>query len=166
MHQQPITQEHSTMTAIREGDRAPDFRGETQTGNHIQLSDFLGKQAVVLYFYPRDNTPGCTAQACSFRDAYQDFVDAGAAVVGVSGDSLARHQQFAAGQKLPFHLLSDEDGALRAAYGVPKTFGLLPGRVTYVIDKQGIVRQVFNSQFFASKHVREALATVRQLAAE
>lgn len=154
------------MADIREGDPAPDFSGETQTGEHVSLNDYRGKQAVVLYFYPRDNTPGCTAQACAFRDAYQDFVQAGAAVIGVSGDSLARHEKFATGQKLPFQLLSDEDGTLRAAYGVPKTFGLLPGRVTYVIDKQGIVRQVFNSQFFAGKHVTEALARVRKLAAE
>ncbi len=154
------------MPSIQVGDAAPTFTGQTQTGETISLPDFLGKQTVVLYFYPKDNTPGCTAQACAFRDAYEDFVQAGAVVIGVSGDSLTSHQQFTAGKKLPFLLLSDADGSLRKAYGVPKTFGLIPGRVTYVIDKQGIVQQVFNSQFFAAKHVKEALATVRKLVGE
>lgn len=151
------------MPAIQVGDAAPDFTGQTQTGETISLRDYRGQQAVVLYFYPKDNTPGCTAQACAFRDAYEDFEQAGAVVIGVSSDSLASHQQFTAGKKLPFLLLSDEDGSLRKAYGVPSTLWLLPGRVTYVIDKQGIVQQVFNSQIFASRHAKEALATVQRL---
>lgn len=151
--------------AIQVGDPAPDFTGKAQTGETISLRDFRGKQAVVVYFYPADNTPGCTAEACAFRDAYQDFVDAGAAVIGISGDSVESHSKFAEGKKLPFLLLSDADGELRKAYGVPKTLWLMPGRVTYVIDKQGIVQQVFNSQLFATQHVKEALATVRKLAA-
>ncbi|WP_425616465.1 peroxiredoxin [Anatilimnocola sp. NA78] len=154
------------MPAIRVGDSAPDFIGTAQTGARVALADYLGKQTVVLYFYPRDNTAVCTAQACAFRDAYQDFVQAGAVVIGVSSDSLERHQEFTQGRQLPFLLLSDADGSLRKAYGVPKTLGLLPGRVTYVIDKKGVVRQIFNSQFFASKHVTEALGTVRKLVAE
>ncbi|QDU25783.1 Putative peroxiredoxin bcp [Anatilimnocola aggregata] len=154
------------MAAIQVGDRAPEFSGVAQSGELVSLADYLGKQIIVLYFYPRDNTPVCTAQACAFRDAYQDFQQAGAVVIGVSSDSLERHQDFAQGQRLPFLLLSDEDGSLRKAYGVPKTLGLLPGRVTYVIDKQGIVRQVFNSQFFGGKHVTSALAMVKQLVAE
>lgn len=149
--------------ALQVGDVAPDFTGQAQTGETISLHDFRGQQAVVVYFYPADNTPGCTAEACAFRDAYQDFVDAGAAVIGISGDSLESHRNFAAGKKLPFLLLSDADGALRKAYGVPKSLWLMPGRVTYVIDKQGIVQQIFNSQLFATQHVKEALATVRKL---
>ena len=154
------------MPAIRVGDQAPNFTGVAQTGEQVALADYLGKQTVVLYFYPRDNTAVCTAQTCAFRDAYQDFVQAGAVVIGVSSDSLERHQEFTKGRQLPFLLLSDADGSLRKAYGVPKTLGLLPGRVTYVIDKKGIVRQIFNSQFFAGKHVTEALGTVRKLVAE
>lgn len=152
------------MAAIQIGDRAPNITGTTQSGEQVSLAAYLGKQTVVLYFYPADNTAVCTAQACAFRDAYEDFVAAGAVVIGVSGDSQASHDRFAAGKQLPFLLLSDADGAMRKAFGVPKTLGLLPGRVTYVIDKQGIVRLVFNSQFFAGKHVKEALAMVRQLA--
>ena len=152
--------------AIQIGDAAPDFSKETQTGETISLGSFRGQRAVVLYFYPQDNTPGCTTEACAFRDAYEDFAAAGAVVIGVSGDSLESHRQFATAKKLPFLLISDADGSLRKAYNVPKTFGLLPGRVTYVIDKVGIVRHIFNSQFFAGKHVTEALAMVRKLAAE
>jgi thioredoxin-dependent peroxiredoxin len=150
--------------AIQVGDPAPDFTGKAQTGETISLHDYRGKQAVVVYFYPADNTPGCTAEACAFRDSYQDFVDAGAVVIGISGDSLDSHAKFAEGKQLPFLLLSDADGALRKAYGVPKTLWLMPGRVTYVIDKQGIVQQVFNSQLFATQHVKEALAMVKKLA--
>jgi peroxiredoxin Q/BCP len=149
------------MAAIQVGDEAPNFTRVAQTGETISLRDFRGKQAVVVYFYPADNTPGCTAEACAFRDAYQDFTDAGAAVIGISGDSQDSHQKFATGKKLPFLLISDADGELRRAYGVPKTLWLLPGRVTFVIDQEGIVRQVFNSQLFATQHVKEALATVR-----
>lgn len=149
---------------IQIGDEAPDFTREAQTGETISLRDYRGKQIVVLYFYPADNTPGCTTEACAFRDAYEDFVQAGAVVIGVSGDSLESHRQFAAGKKLPFLLISDASGELRKAYGVPKTLFVLPGRVTFVIDKQGLVQHVFNSQLYASKHVTEALAIVRQLA--
>jgi peroxiredoxin Q/BCP len=151
--------------SIQIGDRAPEVTGTTQTGETISLANYLGKQTVVLYFYPKDNTPVCTAQACAFRDVYEDFVAAGAVVIGVSSDSPASHEKFATGKDLPFILLSDQEGSLRKAFGVPKTLGLLPGRVTYVIDKQGIVRHVFNSQFFAGKHVKQALAMVQQLAA-
>jgi peroxiredoxin Q/BCP len=152
------------MAAIQVGDSAPDFTGTAQTGETISLHDYRGKQAVVVYFYPADNTPGCTAQACAFRDAYQDFTDAGAVVIGISGDSATSHEKFAEGKKLQFLLLSDANGALRKSFGVPKTMWVMPGRVTYVIDKQGIVQQVFNSQLFATQHVKEALATVKKLA--
>lgn len=148
---------------IQEGDRAPNFTAETHTGRKISLADFQGKQAVVLYFYPKDGTSICTKEACAFRDAYEDFVQAGAAVIGVSVDSLESHRSFAADKQLPFLLIGDEDGALRKLFGVPKTFGLLPGRVTYVIDREGVVRHVFNSQLFAGRHVSEALEIVRKL---
>jgi len=152
------------MKPVQTGDRAPDFTATAHDGQVISLTDFRDKQLVVLYFYPKDETPGCTQQACAFRDAYEDFVQAGAVVIGVSSDSSASHQAFASGHRLPFLLLTDSDGALRKAFGVPKTLGLLPGRVTYVIDRQGIVRHVFNSQFQSERHISEALKIVRQLA--
>ena len=154
------------MKAIQAGDRAPDFTARAHNGQQMSLADFRGKQVVVLYFYPRDGTPVCTKEACGFRDAYEAFVGAGAVVIGVSGGSPASHVAFAERQRLPFHLLSDSDGALRKAFGVPRTLGLFPGRVTYVIDKQGVVRHVFNAQFTAERHVDEALETVRKLADE
>jgi peroxiredoxin Q/BCP len=119
-----------------------------------------------LFFYPGDGTPVCTAEACAFRDAYTSFTDAGAVVVGVSADSLDSHREFAANHRLPFLMLSDADGQIRKVFGVPKTLGIFPGRVTYVIDKQGVVRHIFSSQLGASRHVAEALKIVEQLARE
>jgi peroxiredoxin Q/BCP len=152
------------MGSIKVGDVAPDFSLPAQSGQRVALAEFRGDNAVVLFFYPKDGTPVCTKEACSFRDAYEDFVQAGAVVIGVSSDSAESHQAFASGHRLPFLLLADADGALRAAYGVPKTLGIMPGRVTYVIDKAGIVRHIFNSQFAADRHVSETLAVVRHLA--
>lgn len=116
---------------------------------------------MVLYFYPKDETPGCKRQACAFRDSYRDFADAGAEVIGVSSDSDDSHRSFAAHHELPFRLLADGDGSLRKAFGVPKTLGLLPGRVTYLIDSGGIVRHVFSSQLAPERHIKEALAILR-----
>ena len=148
---------------IAVGDKAPDFKLRDQTGKEVSLGDFRGKKAVVLYFYPKDETPGCTKEACSFRDSYEDFVKAGAEVIGVSGDSVAKHQSFAEHHRLPFTLLADEGNNLRKTYGVPATLWILPGRVTYVIDKQGTVRHVFDSQLQATKHIDEALSVIRTL---
>jgi peroxiredoxin Q/BCP len=152
------------MPRIKVGDRAPDFTAVAQDGREVSLADYLGKKAVVVYFYPKDNTSVCTAQACSFRDAYEDFVKAGAEVIGVSSDDTESHRGFAEKQHLPFVLVSDEKKSLRKAFGVPSTLGLIPGRVTYVIDREGIVRHIFNSQLNASRHISESLETVRQLA--
>jgi peroxiredoxin Q/BCP len=151
------------MKHIQLGDPAPAFSASDTQGKPVALADFIGKQALVLFFYPADESPVCTKEACAFRDAYQDFTTAGAEVIGVSSDSSASHQQFAEHHRLPFRLISDEDGALRKAFGVPKTLGVLPGRVTYLIDKQGIVRHLFNSQLNAEKHVTEALQMLRHL---
>ena len=152
------------MSRIREGDRAPDFIAKSHEGENVALADFHGKKTVVLYFYPKDETPGCTKEACGFRDAYEDFARAGAVVIGVSGDSEGSHRSFASRHRLPFLLVSDEDGALRRAFGVPRTLGLLPGRVTYVIDPQGVVRHVFDSQLFVGRHVSDALEIVERVA--
>lgn len=149
--------------SINVGDPAPDFTLKDQNSTDTSLAEYRGKQAVVLYFYPKDETPVCTKEACAFRDNYEAFVEAGAAVIGVSSDSVDSHRSFAEGRSLPFRLLSDERSELRKLYGVPKALGLMPGRVTYVIDKNGIVRETFNSMLFADKHVQGALKTVRQL---
>jgi thioredoxin-dependent peroxiredoxin len=145
------------------GERAPDFTLPDQEGKDVHLSDLLGKKNIVLYFYPKNDTLGCTAEACSFRDSYEVFKDAGAEVIGVSSDSVDSHQHFATKHRLPYILLSDAGGALRKQYGVPATFGLLPGRVTYIIDKQGIVRHIFSSQFTPQKHITEALNTLQSM---
>ena len=153
------------MASIGVGATAPDFTKTTQDGETITLSQYRRDKAVVLYFYPKDETSGCTAEACTFRDNYEDFVEAGAVVIGVSQDSDRSHKRFAEHHRLPFILVSDRDNALRKAYGVPKTMGLIPGRVTYVIDREGVVRHVFNSQINVKKHVRDALEVVKRLSA-
>jgi len=144
---------------IQVGDKAPDFTLPAQSGAPVRLQYRLGERAVVLYFYPKDDTRGCTAEACAFRDSYEAFADAGAEVIGVSSDSVGKH-------KLPFTLLSDEDSQVRKRYGVPAVLGLLPGRVTYVIDRRGLVRHTFNSMTNINQHVGDALEVVRQLQAE
>jgi thioredoxin-dependent peroxiredoxin len=143
---------------VEVGDVAPDFTLPSQTGEEVSLSDFLGKKrAIVLFFYPKDDTPGCTKEACSFRDGYEQFEKLKAEVIGISSDSVSSHQRFAQRHGLPFVLLSDEGGEVRKLYGVPNTLGLFPGRVTYVIDEEGVVRHVFSSQLGVTKHVEEAL---------
>jgi thioredoxin-dependent peroxiredoxin len=151
---------------IQVGDKAPDFTLPSQSGEPVRLQDRLGQGVVVLYFYPKDNTRGCTAEACAFRDSHEVFTDAGAEVIGISSDSVDRHSAFAAKHQLPFTLLSDQGGQVRKLYGVPAVLGLLPGRVTYVIDRQGRVRHVFSSMTNIGQHVSDALETVRQLQAE
>jgi peroxiredoxin Q/BCP len=151
-------------TGLAAGDRAPEFTLENQEGKPVSLAEFRGRKNVVLYFYPKDDTPGCTRESCAFRDQFEAFGDVGAEVIGVSGDSAASHRAFAAKHRLPFTLLSDPSGKVRAAFGVPATLGMLPGRVTYVIDKQGVIRHAFNSQLNPAKHVDEALRVLASLA--
>jgi peroxiredoxin Q/BCP len=147
------------------GTKAPEVSFTRGDGSVVQLAELVGKKTLVLYFYPKDDTPGCTAEACSFRDSYEDFLKAGADVVGVSADDSGSHEAFKAKHKLPFTLLSDPDGAAAKALGVKKTFGLIAGRVTFVIDRQGVVQHRFDSQLRVNKHVEEALALVKQLEA-
>jgi peroxiredoxin Q/BCP len=151
---------------VQAGDKAPDFTLPSQSGNPVRLYDRLGERVVVLYFYPKDYTRGCTAEACAFRDSHEVFTDAGAEVIGVSSDSVDKHAGFAGRHQLPFTLLSDKGGQVRKSFGVPSTFGLIPGRVTYVIDRAGVVRHVFGSMSNIDQHVSDALATVRRLQAE
>ncbi|MDY7024700.1 MAG: peroxiredoxin [Cyanobacteriota bacterium] len=151
--------------AVKVGDTAPDFTLTSQTGESVNLADFRGKTAVVLYFYPKDDTPGCTKEACAFRDSYQVFKDAGAEVIGVSSDSAVSHEKFAQKYNLPFILLSDAGNKVRQLYGVPATLWILPGRVTYVIDKEGVVRHIFDSMLDFNAHVDEALRTLKGIPA-
>lgn len=152
------------MSLLNVGDKAPDFTLRNSEGEDISLSALIGKKNIVLYFYPKDETPGCVKEACSFRDQYEDFTDAGAEVVGVSNDSVNTHKKFIANRNLPFVLLSDPGGKVARAYGCKKNlFGLLPARVTFIIDQKGIIRNVFESQFKVDQHVGGALEIIKQL---
>jgi peroxiredoxin Q/BCP len=145
---------------VETGSIAPDITLPDQDGNPVTLSALRGRW-VVVYFYPADDTPGCTAESCSFRDSHEEFVEAGATVIGISSDSVESHKRFATKHRLPFTLLADVDGTARKAFGVGRTLGLLPGRVTFVIDPQGVVRMSFSSQFRPTRHIDEALAVIR-----
>jgi thioredoxin-dependent peroxiredoxin len=149
-----------TKDGVGVGSRAPDFTLPSQSGEMVNLKDFLGEKLVILYFYPKDNTPGCTKEACAFRDEHEQFGKLDAEVIGVSSDSVESHRRFAEKHDLSFTLLSDEGGKVRKLYGVPNTFGIFPGRVTYVIDEAGVVRHVFSSQIEAVKHVEGALKSL------
>jgi thioredoxin-dependent peroxiredoxin len=151
---------------IQAGDKAPDFTLPSQAGDKVRLSDQVGQRVVVLYFYGKDESGGCTKEACAFRDNYEVFAEAGAEVIGVSSDSVDSHAAFASHHNLPFTLLSDANGEARKAYGVPSVLGMLPGRVTYVIDRTGTVRHVFNSMTNIAGHVSETLDVVKKLQTE
>ncbi|MCG3172951.1 MAG: putative peroxiredoxin bcp [Myxococcota bacterium] len=146
--------------AVRVGAPAPGFLLTAQNGKPVSLADFRGKW-VVLYFYPRDETPGCVAESCAFRDAYEDFTAAGAEVIGVSDDSVDSHQKFAANRRLPFLLLSDPGGGVRHIYGVKRLFGVSKQRMTFVIDPDGVVRYIFSSQVEPKGHVTRTLEFIR-----
>jgi thioredoxin-dependent peroxiredoxin len=148
---------------IHEGQAAPSFTLKDASGKPWSLDALRAKGPVVLFFYPRDESPICTREVCSFRDAHQDFVGAGATVVGISSDGEAAHASFARKQQLNYLLLSDPGGAVRKAYGIPKTLGLVDGRATFVIDASGIVRMAYAAQLVAEGHTTRALETVRAL---
>lgn len=149
--------------ALQVGDKIPNFSAKDNKGNDFDSNSIIGKKPVVIYFYPKDNTPGCTAQACSFRDQYEDFKDLGAEVIGISSDSVSSHEKFIQKYKLPFILLSDSNKKIRHLFGVKANlFGLLPGRVTYVADKNGIIQLVFDSMM-ASSHIPKALKIITKI---
>lgn len=148
---------------VNVGDTAPDFTLTSQKGEQVSLSQFRGKKNVVLYFYPKDETRGCTREACTFRDSFELFTDLGAEVIGVSADTVESHKAFAQHYNLPFTLLSDMDNIVRKKYGAESTIGFIPGRVTFVIDKNGVVRHVFSSQLQPEKHVEEARQVLKKL---
>jgi peroxiredoxin Q/BCP len=148
---------------LKVGDIIPNFKAKDANGNDFDSENIVGKKPLVIYFYPKDNTPGCTAEACSFRDQYEDFKDLGAEVIGISSDSVSSHQQFSEQYKLPFILLSDNDKKIKTLFGVPSgLFGLLPGRVTYVTDKNGVIQMIFDS-VLATKHIPKALQAIKKL---
>jgi len=148
---------------IRIGDEVPDFMLLSSSNKKFSIQNYVGKKNIVLYFYPKDNTPGCIREACAFRDSYEVFKKMGAEVIGVSSDSQKKHQEFVKKYNLPFILLSDEEKKVRKKFGVPSTLGLIAGRVTYVIDKKGIVRHIFSSQFQPTKHIDEAKEVLKKL---
>ncbi|KAL5995749.1 hypothetical protein ACLOJK_025818 [Asimina triloba] len=148
---------------VSKGGAPPSFTLKDQDGRNVSLSKFKGKP-VVVYFYPADETPGCTKEACAFRDSYEKFKKAGAEVIGISGDDPSSHKAFAQKYRLPFTLLSDEGDKIRKEWGVPSDlFGTLPGRQTYVLDKNGVVQLVYNNQFQPEKHVAETLKLLQSL---
>ena len=147
------------------GDKAPDFSLNDQSGKTRSLRATKGK-VLVLFFYPKDDTPGCTIEACGFRDEYSSFSKYGVNVWGVSNDSLESHKDFSEKYNLPFPLLIDNENNLRKRYEVPSILGVIPGRVTYVIDKSGEIRLIFNNLLDGKAHVRNALSLVRELSTQ
>jgi peroxiredoxin Q/BCP len=166
----PATMTNEATRLPRVGDPAPDFRLPSTEGRNIALSDYRGKQAVVLYFYPKDDTPGCTKEACAFRDLRGEFNAAGAEILGVSTDPLDSHHRFRTKYGLQFPLLADEDHAVQDRYGAwgPKTVGdrTFTGtlRSTYLIDRNGVIRGVYPN-VTVDGHADVVLAAVRDLAA-
>jgi len=153
------------MSGLKEGDKVPVFKLPDQDGKMIDVAERIGKQPLVIYFYPKDFTSGCTMEAHAFREMYEAFQKEGAEVFGISGDNVESHKKFVVEHELPFTLLSDENNKVRemfGAFGVGHTLG----RVTYVIDKKGIVRMVFSSQLQPKKHVDESIRKVREIAIE
>ncbi|WP_026714601.1 peroxiredoxin [Flavobacterium daejeonense] len=143
--------------ALKEGDCIPDFTAKDAEGNLFDSRSVIGQKTAIIYFYPKDDTPQCTAQACGFRDNYSEFLNLDVAVIGISSDDVASHRNFSQKYNLPFILLSDADQSVRKLFGVPSGFfGLLPGRVTYLVDKAGVIQMVFESMN-GMKHVRKML---------
>ena len=146
---------------LKVGERLPEFEGIDQQGNSINSKQFIGQQPVVLFFYPKNFTPGCTAEACSFRDKYEDFLAYGAQVIGVSSDSEKSHEKFSANYRLPYPLLSDQDRALQKAFKItPQFFGILSRRVTFVFNQSGILI-LAHSGINPTQHIYRALKTLK-----
>lgn len=160
----PTCHDHMA-TKVKVGDRAPLFKLQDQDGREVDLGERIGKRAVVLYFYPKDFTTGCTMEAHEFREMHEEFQRHGADVIGVSGDDVASHKRFAEEHRLPFVLLSDTKDRVRDLYGAWGV-GRTPGRVTFLIDREGVVRMVFSSQMQPRKHISEALRVLAESGAE
>jgi thioredoxin-dependent peroxiredoxin len=152
------------MNQINKGDKVPQFILPDQNGTDLDISTLVGKKKMVIFFYPKDDSPGCTKEACYFRDLYEVFSEADAAIIGISGQSVESHKKFAEKYRLSYTLLSDKGNRVRKLFGVPTNFfGLLPGRVTYIIDREGRVAHTFNSQMQTERHVDESLKILKEL---
>lgn len=152
------------MEKIDIGSNVPRFELQDQHGELFKLEAVLGKKNLVIYFYPKDDTPGCTKEACSFRDQFEVFADAEAVIIGISAQSVESHFEFAKTHRLNYTLLSDLDNGVRKLFGVqPSFFGLIPGRATYVVNKEGKIVYLFNSQIRVEKHVNEALRILQEM---
>jgi thioredoxin-dependent peroxiredoxin len=147
------------MAKVNIGDFIPPFSLFNQHGEIINPEQYRGKK-LVLFFYPKDDTPGCTTEVCLFRDSYETFKSKGAELIGISSDSIDSHKRFSAKHNLTYSILSDENGKLRKMFGVPKTLGLIPGRVTYIVDENGKVIHIFSTFFDSTKHIHEALKNI------
>jgi len=147
---------------IQIGDKIPVFSLKDQNGVNFDSSDYIGNTTMVIYFYPKDDTPGCTKEACKFRDSYEEFTDRNVKVIGISSDDMQSHKDFATKYNLPFTLLSDPDNEVRKLFGVKSNmFGMLPGRVTYVVNNKGIVQFIYDNMFSAEKHIDKALEALK-----
>ena len=152
------------MQQVQKGSKVPSFALPDQNGKRFDIETVLGKKNLVIYFYPKDDSPGCTKQACTFRDQFEVFREADAEIIGISSDDVESHKKFAEKYSLTYTLLSDTEGKVRKLFDVPSDiFGLLPGRVTYIVNKQGIVIHTFDSQFQTQKHIEESLSALRKL---
>ncbi len=149
---------------LKVGEEAPHFSLLDQNGNSVSFLDFRGKKNLVIFFYPKDNTPGCTSESCSFRDNYAGFCALNTQVLGISDDSVQSHEWFAAEHRLPYPVLSDEGGKVRKSFGLNRFLGILPPRASFVIDQKGIICHVFSSQVQISRHIDETLQAVQLLA--
>ncbi len=146
------------------GDTIPSFILKDQNGKDFDIDQFKGKQPLVIYFYPKDDTPGCTKEACSFRDEFEIFTGLEVKVIGISSDNVASHREFADKYQLPFTLLADTEKKVRKLFGVPNSFlGILPGRVTYVVSKNGIIIHIFNNMTDAEKHITESIQALNRV---
>lgn len=152
------------MNSIKIGDRIPPFSLPDQDGALVDVGLLIGNTKMVIFFYPKDDSPGCTKEACHFRDLYEVFSDAGVVLIGISGQSVESHKKFAEKYRLNYSLLSDKGNNVRKLFGVPSNLlGLLPGRVTYLVDSKGMVAQIFNSQVQVERHVDEAVKILKDL---
>jgi peroxiredoxin Q/BCP len=164
LNQSGLDKMQQAVSKVQVGDLAPDFSLPDPSNNLVHFADLVKQNIVVLYFYPKDFSMGCTAEACTFRDNYEAFQQAGVTVVGLSSDSVESHQAFVQRHHLPFLLLSDVDGSVQKTYGVQGLFAdFFPGRITYIIDRRGIVRNVFSSRVNMRAHVSSALKIVKSL---
>jgi len=159
---QTIKSKNMQVTSV--GSTVPTFSLKDQNGTDFKIESVLGKKNLVIYFYPKDDTPGCTKEACSFRDQFEVFKKEDALIIGISGQSVQSHFDFAKKHRLNYTLLSDEGDKVRKLFGVPTSFlGLLPGRVTYIVNKEGKVVFIFNSQLNAGKHIEEAIRILKDI---